>query len=127
METRAGRMISIEVGVRDESTAREVESALMDKPSPSPGDERAITEHTTLKFLRSFDVSETAAPNEPSIWVDFTIRYSEPAEADPIAEGLVVALGDRQDDISLRLDKTDVAVKKEAVRRVLEKRLEALS
>ncbi len=119
MKTLAGKMISVEVGVRQKRAARRVRAALMKRPAPHDGDERPIAEHTRLTFLRTFDVSGTSAPNEPSVWVDFAIRIDMPAKPDPIARWLTGALGDLGDEIALRVNKIDVALNEEEVREVL--------
>jgi len=108
MEVRAGRMISLEVGVADQASGKEIASLMMGEPSPDPGSERPITDGAVLKYLRAFDVSETAGAMEPSVWVDFAIRYDDNAAADPIAEWLMKTLKERGARLTLRLDTTEV-------------------
>ena len=107
MSERVGRIMSLEVGVADEASGKEIESLMMGEPSPRPGSERAITDGSVMTYLRSFKALEPSASTGPSVWVNFAIRYDENAAADAIAEWLLNTLKMHGRPLTLRVNTSE--------------------
>jgi len=120
MEVQAGKMLSVEVGVDGPEAAKAVASALMNAPSPSPGVDLEVSAHAMLKYLRSSDMSESAAP---SAWVNFAIRYDESAEVDPIVKWLLSGLQGAPEVMTFPLDRQDVPLEAEPMKQQLQDRM----
>jgi len=110
MTERAGRMISLEVGVADEVVGEEIAALMMGESSPTPGSERTVADGTVLSYLRSFKVQESTERTEPAVWVDFGIRYDKNVEADPLAGWLFDTLKSHASHLTLRVDTSDIAL-----------------
>jgi hypothetical protein len=114
------RTTSIALGVADMAIATEIASAMMAMPSPQPGAEREITDHVTLRYLRAFDASKTAAPGEPSVWLDFSFRFDRNTEANVVTDWLIGVLGEKKGSVVLRFDNNEVDLETESLRRVVD-------
>lgn len=110
MMERVGRMISMEVGVNDATAGTDVASLMMGESCPKPGSERAITDGSLLRYLRAFEVPESADHTGPAVWVDFGIAYDKNSEADPIIGWLLETLKRYGNHMILRVDTTEVPV-----------------
>ena len=119
MTERVGRMISMEVGVGDAAAGKDVASVMMGEASPKPGTERAITAASVVKYLRAFEVPESADHTGPAVWVNFGITYDTNAEADSIAGWLVSTLQQTGTSVTLRVDTSEVALEIAAVTAVI--------
>jgi hypothetical protein len=119
MSIETKRTTSLALGVADMAGASKISSAMMGSPSPQPGAEREITDHVTLKYLRAFDASKTAGPDEPSVWLDFSFRFDRGVEASAITDWLIDVLGTKKEQIVLRFDNNKVALETEPLRRVV--------
>jgi len=108
---------SIALGVADMTIATEIASAMMGTASLQRGAEREITDHMTLRYLRAFDASNTEAPGESSVWVDFSFRFDRGAEASVVTDWLIGVLGEKKGLVVLRFDNTEVDLEAAPLRR----------
>jgi len=123
MTERVGRMISLEVGVSDESAGANVAALLMGESLPTPGMERAITEDSVLMYLHAFEVERSADHTGPAVWVGLRIQYGTNAEAGPIAEWLHETLRQYENPMVLRVDTSQVPIEMEAMTSVIRKKV----
>jgi len=108
MSERVGRMISIEVGVADETAGKAVAASMMGEPSPSSGSECSIADGSVLKYLRAFKVAEVTDDTEAAVWVSFGIRYDSNVDADPISSWLFRTLTEHGHPVALRVDTSSI-------------------
>jgi hypothetical protein len=112
------RTMFLALGVTDPTAAIETAVAMMETPAPDPRDEREITDHATLKYLRAFSASQTASPNESPIRLDSPFRFNREAEANGITDWSIEVLGKAKERVALQFDNNREPLETEPLRNI---------
>ena len=112
------RTTFLALGAADRAAATETAVAMMETPTPKPGDERATTDYATLKYLRAFSALQTAGSNESSFRLDSLFRFGGNAEANGIANWSIEVLGKRKERTVLQFDNNRASLETEPFREI---------